>query len=286
MYNGTIICPFPKENDAMKVQSIQTQNLASAGEASGAVGTADFSSYINSPASLDAIFQEAANAYGISVNLLKAVAKAESDFDPGCTSHSGAMGIMQLMPGTARELGVSDAYDPYQNIMGGAKYLSQMLARYDGNVPLALAAYNAGSGNVAKYGGIPPFKETQNYVAKITRFLQGEVQVPNVSYAVSRSATAPQASSISKAATEGASAEDQAAALHEDSYYENVLARIFSYQDYIDFLEIYLNTRSREEEEAKAKERQEQQEDKTRYAYQEIRYNPVVLSLLGSGGIE
>lgn len=121
---------------------------------------------------MDPIFEKAAKTYGISLELLKAVAKAESDFDPGCVSSSGAMGVMQLMPGTARELGVSNPFDPEENIMGGAKYLSQKLAQYDQNVELALAAYNAGSGNVNKYGGIPPFTETQNYVKKIMGYLE------------------------------------------------------------------------------------------------------------------
>lgn len=129
--------------------------------------------------SLDQIFQKAAQTYGVDVSLLKAMAKAESNFDANATSSSGAMGIMQLMPGTAKELGVSDAYDPEQNIMGGAKYIASLLEKYDGNVSYALAAYNAGSGNVAKYGGIPPFKETQNYVTKILGYLQdGSFEIP------------------------------------------------------------------------------------------------------------
>ena len=85
---------------------------------------------------------------------------------------SGAMGVMQLMPETAKELGVTDSFDAEQNIMGGANYLSKKLAEYDGDVSLALAAYNAGSGNVNKYGGIPPFTETQNYVKKILGYLE------------------------------------------------------------------------------------------------------------------
>ena len=118
-------------------------------------------------AELDAIFDEAAEKYGVDAIFLKSIAKCESDFDPACVSHSGATGIMQLMPATAAELGVSDSYDPYQNIMGGAQYISELLDKYNGNTSLALAAYNAGSGNVAKYGGIPPFTETQNYVNKV-----------------------------------------------------------------------------------------------------------------------
>lgn len=121
---------------------------------------------------MDAIFEEAALTYGVSLELLKSVAKAESDFDTTCVSTSGAQGIMQLMPDTARELGVSDAFDAQENIMGGAKYLSQKLKEYNGDVTLALAAYNAGSGNVNKYGGVPPFTETQNYVKKILGYLE------------------------------------------------------------------------------------------------------------------
>lgn len=121
-------------------------------------------------AQLDAIFNEAASKYGVDAKFLKSIAKCESDFSTECTSHSGAMGIMQLMPQTAASLGVTNAYDPYQNIMGGARYISEKLTQYNGDKSLALAAYNAGSGNVAKYGGIPPFKETQNYVAKVMAY--------------------------------------------------------------------------------------------------------------------
>ena len=127
---------------------------------------------------LDAIFQKAADTYHVDVNLLKSMAKAESEFHNNSTSHCGAKGIMQLMPATAKYLGVKDPYDPEQNIMGGAKYISRLLKQYNGNVNLALAAYNAGSGNVKKYGGIPPFKETQNYVRKINGFMRKGVTIP------------------------------------------------------------------------------------------------------------
>jgi hypothetical protein len=129
---------------------------------------------------LDKIFEAASEKYGVSVNLLKAVAKAESNFNPKATSHCGAMGIMQLMPGTASSLGVTDPYDPEQNIMGGAKYLSQLLQRFDGDVKLAVAGYNAGPGNVIKYGGVPPFDETENYVTKVLGYLGTDISAGSV----------------------------------------------------------------------------------------------------------
>ncbi len=146
---------------------------------------------------LESIFQKASETYGVSVNLLKAIAKAESGFNQYATSKSGAMGIMQLMPSTAAGLGVSDAYDAEQNIMGGANLISQLLTKYNGDVSLALAAYNAGSGNVDKYGGIPPFTETQNYVSKILGYLGGDVSV-----SVPASTSASTTSSISEEAKE------------------------------------------------------------------------------------
>lgn len=127
--------------------------------------------YQNMPESMDSIFEEASAKYGVSSNLLKAVAKAESNFNPNAVSKAGAIGVMQLMPATARSLGVSDPYDARQNIMGGAKYLKENLERFDGNVSLALAVYNAGPNSVQKYGGIPPYKETQNYVKTVTSYM-------------------------------------------------------------------------------------------------------------------
>ena len=119
------------------------------------------------PDEYKAYFEEAARTYGVDQNLLEIIAAKESNFISTATSPAGAMGIMQLMPSTAEGLGVSNPYDARENIMGGAKYIVQKINEYNGDVSLALAAYNAGSGNVAKYGGIPPFTETQNYVAWI-----------------------------------------------------------------------------------------------------------------------
>ncbi len=132
----------------------------------------------NGKGTLDDYFEEASEIYGVPLSLLKAVAKAESDFNPNVVSSAGAVGIMQLMPATAKELGVQNIYDVKENIMGGAKELSGLLKRYDGDLTLTLAGYNAGIGNVQKYGGVPPFQETQNYIKKITSYLGEEIEIP------------------------------------------------------------------------------------------------------------
>ena len=122
------------------------------------------------PAEYHQYFEEAAEKYNIDVKFLKSVAKAESNFNPNDVSSSGAMGIMQLMPATAKEYNVSNPYDPKENIMGGAELLSVLLKKYKGDKTLALAAYNAGPGNVSKYGGVPPFQETQTYIKRVLGF--------------------------------------------------------------------------------------------------------------------
>ena len=115
-----------------------------------------------------------AKEYGVDEDLVRAVIKVESANNPNALSNKGAMGLMQLMPQTAKMLGVTDAWDPEQNIRGGVKYLSQLSDKFDGDIVKMLAGYNAGPGRVVQYDGIPPFAETQNYVRKILAMLQDE----------------------------------------------------------------------------------------------------------------
>ena len=126
---------------------------------------------LNARNAYDDIVAEAAQLYGLDPHMIRAVMQAESGFNAMAVSPVGALGLMQLMPAVAAELGVTDALDPRQNIMAGSRYLRQLLDAHRGNVPLALASYNAGPGNVAKYRAVPPFKETQNYVRKVTALL-------------------------------------------------------------------------------------------------------------------
>lgn len=152
--------------------------LVSTGNSVNATSGTDFDKIYNDIAvddSLESIFVGAAKEFGINENFLKAVAKAESGFDPDAVSGCGAQGIMQLMPFTSESYGVTDPFDAKQNIYAGAQLLSELLDNYNGNATLALAAYNAGSGSVQKYGGVPPYDETVNYINKINDILGGSL---------------------------------------------------------------------------------------------------------------
>ena len=117
--------------------------------------------------SIDNLINSAAQKYGVDPSLVQQVVNAESGFNPNATSSVGAMGLMQLMPATAASYGVTNAYDPVQNLDAGTHFLKDLLNHFKGNIPLSLAAYNAGPGAVEKYQGVPPYKETQAYVQKI-----------------------------------------------------------------------------------------------------------------------
>jgi hypothetical protein len=125
----------------------------------------------------DAIIVEAAKKFDVDASLVSAVIKAESDFNAREVSDKGARGLMQLMPSTAERFGVTDSYDPVANIYGGVRYLRWLLKTFNGNADLAVAAYNAGEGNVWKYNGVPPFRETINYINRIAKHIRNAMPV-------------------------------------------------------------------------------------------------------------
>lgn len=197
-----------------------------------------FSSYLGETQSLDQIFNKAAAKYDVPVNLLKAIGKTESNFKVDAVSRSGAQGVMQLMPATAAYLGVTDSFDAEQNIMGGAKYISELLDKYEGNTSLALAAYNAGMGNVKKYGGIPPFEETQNYVKKVAAYMKEDLDTGNTTYTSKSSLpniVQIKNNLINQDKTEEASTYDY--------------STLFAYDDYLKFLELFYEDNSKNKEE-------------------------------------
>ncbi len=123
-------------------------------------------------ARFDDLVRAAAAREGLDPSLVRAVVRAESNFDPQAVSPAGAKGLMQLTDATARSLGVTDVFDPAQNVAAGTRYLKQLLTRFGGDLPRALAAYNAGPGAVEQFGGVPPFTETEQYVRRVLGFLQ------------------------------------------------------------------------------------------------------------------
>ena len=122
------------------------------------------------------IIIEAASKFDVDAALVSAVIKAESDYNPRIVSHKGARGLMQLMPATAKRFGVKNSFDPRENIHGGTRYLRWLLEKFDGNADFAVAAYNAGEGNVWKYDGVPPFRETVNYINRIAKHIRKAIE--------------------------------------------------------------------------------------------------------------
>lgn len=208
-------------------------------------GSENFASYMEESTSLDDIFERASIKYNVPVNLLKAIGKAESDFKPNAVSKSGAQGVMQLMPGTAADLGVTNSFDPEQNIMGGSKYIADLLKRYDGDTKLALAAYNAGMGNVKKYGGVPPFEETQNYVVKVMNYMDQDFTAGSFVSTGSKEAT-PATTRATGSIPLGAIPNWHtppafpSGKLSANSI-SDMLDALFSYQDYMKFVDIFLD---------------------------------------------
>jgi soluble lytic murein transglycosylase-like protein len=148
--------------------------------------TANFGGKLTTQQDIDSAIDQAAARHNVDPNLVRAVVKVESNFNPNAVSRKGAMGLMQLMPSTARSLKVKNPFDPEQNVDAGVRHLKKLLESYGGDVKLTLAAYNAGSGAVARSAGVPHYLETQNYVRRITNLYYGGFDLSRTAGAFSR----------------------------------------------------------------------------------------------------
>ncbi|WP_455715089.1 lytic transglycosylase domain-containing protein [Anaerosporobacter sp.] len=261
-------------NVSNSTQVLQTSRTTNTKKTS----STSFDSYLNQnkEVSLEEIFEKAADKYDVSVDLLKAIAKQESNFNADAVSKSGAMGVMQLMPATAKELGVTNAFDAEQNIMGGAKYISKLLDQYNGDTKLALAAYNAGSGNVRKYGGIPPFKETQNYVVKVMQYYEQNLDASNVmvtnktaSNVSTNTTTLPTTSVVNRSNSSDDVEINKSISTTEEL--EDKLNEIFSMNDYLKMIEIMFGSEEKQDSE---------QEDAIYQSYKQLGMSTPIINML------
>ena len=223
-----------KVNQANNADTTSTKKITSGNS---------FKSYLGESKSLDEIFQKAADKYGVDVNLLKAMGKVESNFNTNAVSKAGAQGIMQLMPKTAKGLGVTNSFDAEQNINGAAKLMASHLEKYNGDVKLSLAAYNAGGGNVKKYGGIPPFKETQNYVNKIMKLYNGDTKIDTSKVSTASGSSSEKVVEYYPGNTVDLDSVGKSLAESREELKNMSASQIssgFSYDSYLKFLETYL----------------------------------------------
>ena len=256
-------------NRVSNIDQTNPQNLNNVKKTTEAGG---FSSLLGETKSLNDIFESAAKRYDVPVELLKAIGKQESNFNAKAVSRCGAQGVMQLMPATAKSLGVTDSFDAEQNIMGGAKYISGLLKKYDGDTKLALAAYNAGSGNVAKYDGIPPFKETQNYVKKVMGYYQQGTEVTGTYVSTKPGDTSGTVRTAPPAQVQNNQTFLIASTMTSASDDLKNLNDLFSYDDYLRFIDLYIKNEE---------EKNEDEKEQTGVNYsKDITYNATAMRLL------